>query len=42
VGATAIVRVCLRDGCAHEDIGYGKADNQKSKADALDKVLSCP
>jgi DNA repair and recombination protein RAD52 len=40
VGVTAIVRVTLRDGVFHEDIGYGILDNSKSKGAALDKV-SC-
>lgn len=38
VGVTAIVRVRLQDGASHEDVGYGKLENSKSKADALDKV----
>ncbi|CAL1699340.1 unnamed protein product [Somion occarium] len=37
VGVTAIVRVTLRDGVFHEDIGYGMLENAKSKAAALDK-----
>ncbi|KAG6868534.1 hypothetical protein C0993_001422 [Termitomyces sp. T159_Od127] len=37
VGATAIVRVTLRDGVFHEDIGYGMLENSKSKGAALDK-----
>lgn len=40
VGVTAIVRVTLRDGVSHEDIGYGSLENSKSKGAALDKV--CP
>ena len=40
VGVTAIVRVTLRDGAYHEDVGYGMLENGKSKAAALDKV-SC-
>jgi DNA repair and recombination protein RAD52 len=40
VGVTAIVRVMLRDGVFHEDIGYGILENSKSKGGALDKV--CP
>ena len=39
VGVTAIVRVTLRDGVFHEDIGYGMLENSKSKAQALDKVI---
>ncbi|EDR07996.1 uncharacterized protein LACBIDRAFT_168781, partial [Laccaria bicolor S238N-H82] len=37
VGASAIVRVTLRDGVFHEDIGYGMLENSKSKGGALDK-----
>ncbi|KAG6873663.1 hypothetical protein C0995_012597 [Termitomyces sp. Mi166 len=37
VGATAIVRVTLRDGVFHEDVGYGMLENSKSKGAALDK-----
>ena len=38
VGITAIVRVTLRDGAFHEDLGYGLLENSKSKGAALDKV----
>jgi DNA repair and recombination protein RAD52 len=38
VGVTAILRVTLRDGTHHEDVGYGMLENSKSKAAALDKV----
>ena len=38
VGVTAIVRVTLRDGVFHEDVGYGTIDNAKGKGAALDKV----
>jgi DNA repair and recombination protein RAD52 len=38
VGVTAIVRVTLREGAYHEDIGYGLAENSSSKGQALDKV----
>lgn len=38
VGVTAIVKVMLRDGVFHEDVGYGALENSKSKAGALDKV----
>lgn len=38
VGVTAIVRVTLRDGTFHEDVGYGLLDNGKQKGAALDKV----
>ncbi|KAF8879666.1 hypothetical protein CPB84DRAFT_1793199 [Gymnopilus junonius] len=37
VGVTAIMRVTLRDGVYHEDIGYGMLENSKSKGAALDK-----
>ncbi|KAG6331988.1 hypothetical protein ID866_7100 [Astraeus odoratus] len=37
VGVTAIVRVTLKDGVYHEDVGYGMLENSKSKASALDK-----
>lgn len=38
VGVTAIVRVTLRDGTFHEDIGYGLLDNGRQKGAALDKA----
>jgi len=38
VGITALVKVTLRDGTYHEDIGYGTGENLKSKGAALDKV----
>ncbi|GAA5874192.1 hypothetical protein JCM3774_006760 [Rhodotorula dairenensis] len=37
VGVTAIVRVRLQDGASHEDVGYGKMENCRSKGEALDK-----
>ncbi|KAL4079529.1 Rad52 22 double-strand break repair protein [Scleroderma citrinum] len=37
VGVTAIVRVTLKDGVHHEDVGYGLLENSKSKGAALDK-----
>ena len=37
-GVTAVVRVQLKDGTFHEDVGYGMADNQKSKGAALEKA----
>ncbi len=40
VGVTAIVRVTLRDGVFHEDVGYGLLENSKSKGQAIDKVRS--
>ena len=42
VGVTAVVRVALRDGVFHEDIGYGMLENSKSKGAALDKVRHIP
>ena len=41
IGVTAIVRVTLRDGAYHEDVGYGMLENSKSKGMALDKVRNC-
>jgi DNA repair and recombination protein RAD52 len=38
IGVTALVRITLKDGTYHEDIGYGTGDNLKSKGVALDKV----
>ena len=38
VGVSAIVRVTLRDGVYHEDVGYGVLENARSKGAALDKV----
>lgn len=40
VGTSAVVRVTLRDGTYHEDVGYGILENSKSKGAALDKVSS--
>jgi DNA repair and recombination protein RAD52 len=37
-GVTALVKITLKDGTFHEDIGYGTGDNLKSKGAALDKV----
>ncbi|KAH9922507.1 recombination protein Rad52 [Fomitopsis serialis] len=37
VGVTAVVRITLRDGAFHEDVGYGLLENSKSKGAALDK-----
>lgn len=42
IGVTAIVRVTLRDGVYHEDVGYGMIENSKSKGQALDKVRVLP
>jgi DNA repair and recombination protein RAD52 len=38
VGVTAVVKVTLKDGTHHEDIGYGTGDNLRNKGAALDKV----
>ena len=40
IGVAATVRVTLRDGVYHEDIGYGMMENSKSKGAAFDKVHS--
>ncbi|KXN84391.1 DNA repair and recombination protein rhm52 [Leucoagaricus sp. SymC.cos] len=37
VGVTAVVRVTLREGVYHEDLGYGTAENCPNKGQALDK-----
>lgn len=37
-GVSAIVKVQLRDGTFHEDIGYGVSDNNKSKGLALENA----
>ncbi|KAF8609580.1 Rad52/22 double-strand break repair protein [Ceratobasidium sp. AG-I] len=37
VGVSALVRVTLRDGAFHEDVGYGALENAKGKGMALDK-----
>lgn len=38
IGLSVIVRVTLRDGTFHEDIGYGSIDNAKNKAMAFQKA----
>lgn len=38
IGLSVIVRVTLRDGTYHEDIGYGSIDNARSKAMAFEKA----
>lgn len=38
LGLSVIVRVTLRDGTYHEDIGYGHVENFKGKAAAFDKA----
>eukprot|EP00668_Euglena_longa_P000454 GGOE01000576.1.p1 GENE.GGOE01000576.1~~GGOE01000576.1.p1 ORF type:complete len:300 (-),score=61.85 GGOE01000576.1:188-1036(-) len=35
-GCSAVVRVTLKDGAFHEDLGYGQSENQKSKGTALE------
>ena len=38
VGVTCRVRITLKDGTFHDDIGYGMAENQRSKATAFEKA----
>jgi DNA repair and recombination protein RAD52 len=38
VGLSVTVRVTLKDGSYHEDIGYGSIENSKSKAQAFEKA----
>lgn len=38
LGLSTIVRVTLRDGTYHEDIGYGHCENTKGKAAAFEKA----
>ncbi|WVR04984.1 hypothetical protein IAU60_001996 [Kwoniella sp. DSM 27419] len=38
VNVTAIIRITLRDGCFHEDVGCGQGENIKGKSAALDKA----
>lgn len=38
VGVCAFVRVQLRDGCFHEDIGYGVSEGMRSKALSIEKA----
>ncbi|KHN99403.1 DNA repair and recombination protein rhm52 [Metarhizium album ARSEF 1941] len=38
IGLSVIVRVTLRDGTYHEDIGYGSIENAKGKATAFEKA----
>ncbi|KAI8080079.1 DNA repair protein Rad52/59/22 [Halteromyces radiatus] len=38
LGIATTVRVTLKDGTYHEDIGYGVADNMKTKASAFEKA----
>ncbi|KAJ2993401.1 DNA repair protein rad52 [Globomyces sp. JEL0801] len=37
VGVSTIVRVTLKDGAFHEDVGYGSVENSRSKSMAFDK-----
>jgi DNA repair and recombination protein RAD52 len=37
-GVSAIVRISLKDGSFHEDIGYGVSDNQKHKGAAIEQA----
>ncbi|OMH85933.1 DNA repair and recombination protein RAD52 [Zancudomyces culisetae] len=39
LGLSSVVRVTLKDGTQHEDVGYGTIENAKSKAMAFEKVL---
>ncbi|MBN3317557.1 RAD52 protein, partial [Atractosteus spatula] len=38
VGVSAFVKVQLKDGCFHEDVGYGVSEGLKSKALSLEKA----
>ncbi|KAM0246273.1 hypothetical protein ACHAQJ_010293 [Trichoderma viride] len=38
IGLSVIVRVTLRDGTYHEDVGYGSIENAKGKAMAFEKA----
>ena len=38
VGLSVVVRVTLKDGSYHEDIGYGSLDNARTKAMAFEKA----
>ncbi|KAJ7634512.1 RAD52 DNA repair protein [Roridomyces roridus] len=37
IGVSAVMRVTLKEGSFHEDVGYGMIENAKSKGTALDK-----
>lgn len=37
-GVSAVVRIQLKDGTYHEDVGYGISENQKTKGAALEKA----
>lgn len=38
MGLSVVVRVTLRDGTFHEDLGYGHIENAKGKAAAFEKA----
>jgi len=38
VGVTALVKVIIKDGAFHEDVGYGTSDNMRSKSASLEKA----
>lgn len=38
IGICAFVRVQLKDGVYHEDVGYGSAEGMKSKALSIEKA----
>lgn len=38
IGVSAVVRVSLSDGTTREDIGFGSADNQRVKSQAIEKT----
>ncbi|KAI8993170.1 hypothetical protein BDB01DRAFT_716477 [Pilobolus umbonatus] len=38
VGVSVSVRITLKDGTYHEDVGYGSADNSKTKSMAFEKA----
>ena len=39
MGVSAFVRVQLKDGVFHEDIGYGVSEGMRSKALSIEKVM---
>ncbi|KAJ3071376.1 Cell death protease, partial [Podochytrium sp. JEL0797] len=38
LGVSTVVRVTLKDGTSHEDVGYGSIENARSKGAAFDKA----
>ncbi|KAG0235161.1 DNA repair protein rad52 [Actinomortierella wolfii] len=38
IGVSAVVRVTLKDGTCHEDLGFGSSENLKSKAASFEKA----